>query len=145
MAEPGPPRVRVLTDEEKAARDLARRKAAMETELHKLLDARSGDPSRASRYDLLADALLNTVIDRLFEAVNDPGFAESLAQRGYAVAVLPDGDPPPPPDEWADDAVGLYGWTGDMVDAVGHLDDLWKRAYLAGWAARDAQLDTGES
>lgn len=143
--EPRLPRVRALTDDEKREREVERRRAALGGQLRRMFDARSGSPATMSRFDMLADALMNTIVDQLFDAVNSPGFAEALTERGYAVAVLPDGDTPTVPDDWSEAALDLFGFDGELTDAVGAVEDLWQRAYLAGYAAADGQRHLEDS
>lgn len=142
-AEPRPPKVRAKTAREKAEdqeqqtrRQERERRRILGTRLHDLINQRSNDITTASPYDLVADALMSTFTDQLFAAINSPDFADNLAERGYVVApTISPNNVPAASDEWLHDATDLIGAEGDWSEPFERIDDLWRRAYTAGWSA----------
>lgn len=113
--------------EEKEARERARNE--LDAKVRARIGQRAGRMGTASPYDLLADALLNTLSDSLIEALVSPDFEQALRERGYAVVPVAD-DPPTAPIEWLTDATDLM--SGRYADPVAIIDSLWGRAFRAG-------------
>jgi hypothetical protein len=99
----------------------------------------------AGPHDALADSLMDLITDEVFKALIGPDFAAELALRGYQVVPVPAGDVPVAPVEWMDDGLDVViGAAGELRDPLAHLDDMWRRAYLAGWQAHAADVEVRE-
>jgi hypothetical protein len=113
--------------EEREARERARNE--LDVKVRARIGRRAGQVGTASPYDLLADALMNTLADGLIEALVSPDFEEALRSRGYAVVPICD-QPPTAPVDWLTDAADLAA--GRYADLVDVMDSLWERAWRAG-------------
>lgn len=128
----------VLDDDERRQREEYRAKLAVENGARNIADKRAETGETASPYDMLADSLLAVMSDALFDAVLRPDFAATLRDRGYAVVPVTGDTPPEAPVEWMQDAIDIYGASGTPACLVERVDDLWRRAFRAGWDARGA-------
>lgn len=130
----------VVDDDERRRRAEYRAKMAVEDGARNIVDRRAEHGETASPYDMLAEGLLAVMSDALFDAVLEPGFAEALRDRGFVVAPVVDGDPPEAPVEWLQDGIDLYGASGTPAHLAERVDELWRRAFQAGWDARGGDL-----
>ncbi len=135
---PAPPEVRPLTADERAERDRRRRLLLMEQAARAAVDRRAERAATASPYDVLGDALMHVISDRVFAAIAAPDFAQALRERGYTVVPAGLTTPPPPPEAWSHDAIDLHGAESTPVDLGALVDELWACAWQAGWDARGA-------
>jgi hypothetical protein len=126
----------VIGDDERRRRAEQRAKEVVDSAARNIVDRRAERGETASPYDMLADGLLAVMSDALFDAVLAPGFAESLRERGFVVVPVVDGVPPEAPVEWLQDGIDLYGAAGAPAQLVERVDELWRRAFQAGWDSR---------
>lgn len=127
---------------EHAQRDAKQREAHrrhVDRHARRLVDERADNPATAGAHYLVAEALMDTITDQVFEAIYSPDFIAALAAKGYTVApALAAEDVQAPPPDWLHDAIDLVGAAGDWVDPLARLDELWRAAYRAGYEAANA-------
>lgn len=76
--------------------------------------------------DWVGEAVASAVLDSITEG----SFRDRLAERGWSLVHVGNGECPDPPSEWLHDALDLAlpGWK----DPISRIDDLWKAAFQAG-------------
>lgn len=132
------------TEEEKATRVELARRLAVDERLRQTAEARCRAPGTGSPYDQLSDALMDCIGDAVFDAIHSPNMAAALAARGFIIVPLVEpGQVVEPPLEWVQDAADLIGASGDCTDPIGRVDDLYQRAWTAGFHARQPEGQTG--
>jgi hypothetical protein len=130
------------SEEEKTIRQELARRLAVDDTVRQTAEQRCRAPRTGSPYDQLSDALMDCINDAVFDAIHSPGLAAALAGRGYIIVPrIEPGQVTQAPLDWVQDAADLIGASGDVADPMERIDDLYHRAWTAGFHARPGDMD----